>query len=127
MPCTVDSHCDSGSIYRSAEVGDRIWKKIASEGACECCYMNSVLNYIGKGLSTLKEHPKSKPHADQKSRQGCQIMDLNLVEALYSLCLSLLNWMSSACMLASFVTYRVDAGLPSALGQSTTSPMLPLL
>ena len=31
-------------------------KKLASEGTCECCYKYSLLTYIGKGLSKLKEH-----------------------------------------------------------------------
>ena len=44
--------------------------------------MNGAIKFLfintGKGFSTLKERPKSKPHVNQKSRVGCQIMDLKL-------------------------------------------------
>ena len=44
--------------------------------------MNGAIQFLlintGKGFSTLKEHPKSKPNVNKKSRVACQIMDLKL-------------------------------------------------
>ena len=63
-----------GSIYRSVEAGDRIGEiKLARKGTYEWCYMYSGLTYTGKGLSTLKEHPKSKPHADQNQDKDVKL------------------------------------------------------
>ena len=62
------------SIYRPVEAGGRIGKKIAREDTFEWCYMYSVLIDTGKGLvSTLKEHPKSKPHADQNQDKDVKL------------------------------------------------------
>ena len=65
-----------GSIYRSVEAGDRIGeKKLAREGTREWCYMYSVLSFTctGKGLSSLKKHLKSKPHADQNQDKDVKL------------------------------------------------------
>ena len=113
-----------------------------SLGMAGCEWCCSVLAYIGKGLSLLKKHPKSKLHVNQNQDKDVKLWTWGFVqpvgakEKCFQFFRALL-WKAAmlpkraklgvSCMPASLVTYQVDAGLPSALGQSTTSPMPPHL
>lgn len=57
-------HVKSDGVDRKVKIGDSVVKiNLPGKASCEWCH--SLLTYKGKGLSTLKDHMKTKGHVNQ--------------------------------------------------------------